>query len=160
MRSQKSQTSAFRSQWSTSSSPSNCSLFLLWCLTANESIFFSSTRTEDVGCGSASSQNWTEPSANLPPLSLWLSDHLFAVICPFSRDAEKKAILEAPTEFHQHGAESHRHTKEQRETCPPVHKPCCVWPQLLGKQFWTVFLNSMVFIFAVFLLSVQTNSHG
>lgn len=121
MRSQKSQTNAFRSQWSTSSSPSNCSLFLLWCLTANESIFFPSTRTEEVGCGSASSQNWTEPFAHLPPLSLWLSDHLFAVICPFSRDAEKKAILEAPTEFHQHVAESHRHTKEQRENCPPVH---------------------------------------
>lgn len=70
--------------------------------------FFSSARTEKVGCGSASSQNWTEPSAHLPPLSLWLSDHLFAVICPFSCDAEKEAILEAPTEFHQHEAESHR----------------------------------------------------
>lgn len=54
---------------------------------------FSSARTEKVGCGSTSSQNWTEPSAHLPPRSLWLSDHLFAVICPLSHDAKKKSYF-------------------------------------------------------------------
>lgn len=85
----------------------------------------------------------TEPSAHLPPLSLWLSDHLFAVICPLCHDAEKESILEAPTEFHQHKAESHRHTKEQQKKIDgglfSHPQPCCVWPQHIEKQLWTVF---------------------
>lgn len=48
-------------------------------------------------CGSMSSQCWTEPSAQLAIflLSLWLSDHSFAVISPFSPNAKTGAILEA-----------------------------------------------------------------
>lgn len=98
----------------------------LWCLTANESIFL---HLEQVGCGSTSSQNWTEHSAHLPLLSLWLSDHLFAVICPFSHDAETEAISEAPTEFHQCDAESCERGNEIEEDVSSCLQRCCIGPQ-------------------------------
>lgn len=118
---------------------------------------FSSARTEKVGCGSTSSQNWTEPSAHLPPRSLWLSDHLFAVICPLSHDAKKKSYF--------------RSTKQKVIDTQKNKKKKDVWRIVLSsegllrlasapwKAVMDSFLNSMVFIFAVFLLSVQTNSH-
>lgn len=41
------------------------------------------------------------PISPFPSLSLWLSDHSFAVICSFSPDAKTEAILEATVGFHQ-----------------------------------------------------------
>lgn len=41
------------------------------------------------------------PSLHLPLLSLWLSDHSFAVISPFCSDAKTEAIFEAAVGFHQ-----------------------------------------------------------
>lgn len=91
----------------------------LWRLRENESIFSSpwsrSAAWRNGLCGSTSSQNWTEPSAHLSISlfrSLWLSDHSFAVISPFSLDARTEAILEAAVGFHQWRS---RISKRERE---------------------------------------------
>lgn len=154
MLSQKSQTSAFRSRWFTSSSPSNCSLFLLLRLAVVKA--FSSARTE-VGCGSMSSQNWDRaicPSASSKPVVVRPLICSNLPLMPRCRERSYFRSCNRVSSAQSRKPSTHKRTKEKgwRIVLPSAALLCLAsapWKAVMDS-----FLNSMVFIFAVFL-SVQ-----